>query len=881
MAKSTAKEVKFIELCEILEETRMARKHSDRYEILEGFFKMYRKIGEDIKRQDPAADVSFFPLLRLLVPQLERERPSYGLNKFALRRTLSKLLCLSKDSDNFKKLGSDEYDFAETAYSLLRKHFSKSSNLTILQINEYLDAIASKQVANNASHRDNMFLKLFQETSPEEQKWLIRVILKKMGLRIGDTKILNMYHPHASMCLNDTNSLLTVCNTLTDPNITVTDSEITLFTHFRPMLNRRCDAKELFKVVTDTKQLFVETKFDGERFQLHMENDRFKYFSRNGYDFSKKFGETYNSGLYTPLLQGVFNDNVKSIILDGEMMGWNRNTREFGSKGMNFDVKNLSDTSIHQPCFCVFDILFFNGKLISKLPLKDRVGILKDAFTEHEGIIQQSTRREAYSKEDIIRALNNSMDNKEEGIVFKDPDSTYIPNSRNGGWWKMKLEYFSGVMSDLDVIIMGGFFGKNNKIDGFIIGVSVPIDSTRKKFLSFAKVTTGLSFDEWETIRKRLDPHWIKTFGDNYENYNLNFGKMKPDVWIPPTKSCILLVRATELTKTAKVNSDFKTPYTLRFARIETIRFDKPYDDCLTLTEMEELVSSGSSVHKLYNNHLCLEDIEHEVQKIKKFKPKFVDSTVEIEEKLSDILMDYEFCVLSGSTNWEIKDVERVIKENGGTIVKTEGDNTYCILAGEKHIRLEYYKGSVDIVKLSWLQKVIDCRQMQPYSPEDMIYISPKTKHRFLRNYDKYGDSFTDKATKYSLENVFNNIKEKGDYVCPLPAEIHELHNEINVDKKFNIFEKYMVYFDKYKVINNPQSEVIYDSSLDESVLKFWGGKSSKALTPSVNLIITFSNDENRKNEILSHYCYVKAADIVSMSFLEDKIYNRNCSNEN
>ncbi|KAK9694089.1 ATP dependent DNA ligase domain [Popillia japonica] len=683
MAKSTAKEVKFIELCEILEETRMARKHSDRYEILEGFFKMYRKIGEDIKRQDPAAD-----------------------------------------------------------------------------INEYLDAIASKQVANNASHRDNMFLKLFQETSPEEQKWLIRVILKKMGLRIGDTKILNMYHPHASMCLNDTNSLLTVCNTLTDPNITVTDSEITLFTHFRPMLNRRCDAKELFK--------------------LHMENDRFKYFSRNGYDFSKKFGETYNSGLYTPLLQGVFNDNVKSIILDGEMMGWNRNTREFGSKGMNFDVKNLSDTSIHQPCFCVFDILFFNGKLISKLPLKDRVGILKDAFTEHEGIIQQSTRREAYSKEDIIRALNNSMDNKEEGIVFKDPDSTYIPNSRNGGWWKMKLEYFSGVMSDLDVIIMGGFFGKNNKIDGFIIGVSVPIDSTRKKFLSFAKVTTGLSFDEWETIRKRLDPHWIKTFGDNYENYNLNFGKMKPDVWIPPTKSCILL----------------------------------KWKNC-------------------------------------------------------------------GSTNWEIKDVERVIKENGGTIVKTEGDNTYCILAGEKHIRLEYYKGSVDIVKLSWLQKVIDCRQMQPYSPEDMIYISPKTKHRFLRNYDKYGDSFTDKATKYSLENVFNNIKEKGDYVCPLPAEIHELHNEINVDKKFNIFEKYMVYFDKYKVINNPQSEVIYDSSLDESVLKFWGGKSSKALTPSVNLIITFSNDENRKNEILSHYCYVKAADIVSMSFLEDKIYNRNCSNEN
>lgn len=102
------------------------------------------------------------------------------------------------------------------------------------------------------------------------------------------------------------------------------------------MLSKRCDAKELFKSVTDNKMFIIETKFDGERFQLHMENDRFKFFSRGGFDFSKKFGEAYNTGIYTPLLKGVFNSNVKSILLDGEMMGWNRNTKEFGSKGNLF-----------------------------------------------------------------------------------------------------------------------------------------------------------------------------------------------------------------------------------------------------------------------------------------------------------------------------------------------------------------------------------------------------------------------------------------------------------------------------------------------------------------------------------------------------------------
>lgn len=116
----------------------------------------------------------------------------------------------------------------------------------------------------------------------------------------------------------------------------VNELEITLFTPIRPMLSKRCDGKELFKSVTDAKVFIVETKFDGEGFQLHMENDRFKYFSRRGYDFTKKFGESYSTGIYTPLLKGVFNSKVKSVVLDGEMMGWNRNTNEFGSKGTKF-----------------------------------------------------------------------------------------------------------------------------------------------------------------------------------------------------------------------------------------------------------------------------------------------------------------------------------------------------------------------------------------------------------------------------------------------------------------------------------------------------------------------------------------------------------------
>lgn len=45
-----------------------------------------------------------------------------------------------------------------------------------------------------------------------------------------------------------------------------------------------------------------------------------------------------------------------------------------------------------------------------------------------------------YFRDDIIKCLDNAIDNHEEGIVVKDPSSIYKPNSRNSGWYKIKPE---------------------------------------------------------------------------------------------------------------------------------------------------------------------------------------------------------------------------------------------------------------------------------------------------------------------------------------------------------------------------------------------------------------------------------------------------------
>ena len=40
------------------------------------------------------------------------------------------------------------------------------------------------------------------------------------------------------------------------------------------------------------REFYIETKYDGERCQLHKQGDTFRFFSRNGFDFTCDYGES-------------------------------------------------------------------------------------------------------------------------------------------------------------------------------------------------------------------------------------------------------------------------------------------------------------------------------------------------------------------------------------------------------------------------------------------------------------------------------------------------------------------------------------------------------------------------------------------------------------
>lgn len=122
-----------------------------------------------------------------------------------------------------------------------------------------------------------------------------------------------------------------------------------------------------------------------------------RYFSRNSNDYSESFGLTKYRGTFTPHVANLFKDDIKTCILDGEMVGYDPNIDDFVLKGANIDIKSehLGDGDgggVH-PCFVVFDVLMVNGENFANVPLQERIQKSETLFDTEKGRMEIVERR--------------------------------------------------------------------------------------------------------------------------------------------------------------------------------------------------------------------------------------------------------------------------------------------------------------------------------------------------------------------------------------------------------------------------------------------------------------------------------------------------------
>ena len=162
-------------------------------------------------------------------------------------------------------------------------------------------------------------------------------------------------------------------------------------------------------------------------------------------------------------------------------MGWNPAKNDFVAKRENIDIKakNPSDDfSLEMNrCFVVFDLVYLNGANICHKPLSERLELLQTVFTPVPGYFIMSKHivrcggssletwlncylQQIRTADEFLVHANRAIDKREEGLVLKQPSSHYEPDGRKGeGWYKWKPEYTGQICDDVDLLVVGGYYG--------------------------------------------------------------------------------------------------------------------------------------------------------------------------------------------------------------------------------------------------------------------------------------------------------------------------------------------------------------------------------------------------------------------------------------
>ncbi|KAL1137893.1 hypothetical protein AAG570_009588 [Ranatra chinensis] len=745
-----------------------------------------------------------------MLPDLERERGAYGLKENTLAKLYVRILCLPQEGKDAQKLlnyrapmstGNVAGDFAEVLYWVLRNRCGTDSGLTVGYVNERLDTIAAKHAAHDPRGVDNEFIIMRNNMTAVEQKWLVRIVLKNMPLGLGRKHLLNLYHPDAQELHDVTSSLLDICIKLRNPTLRLHEVEVQLFQPFRPMLSERCDIQSLSFKGT----YYLETKLDGERFQLHYDHGKFKYFSRRGFDMTDNYGEDVYSGHLSRMISRQLESSVINCILDGEMMVWDVDHSCCITKGANYDVKKLRFGK-KQPCFCVFDILMLNGEVLTNKPLKDRLRILN---------------------EEVLEALNAAIERREEGVMLKDPLSIYKLNARNAGWFKIKPEYTEGAMVDLDLLILGGYYSggrRRSQVSHFLLGLKVP---NTDKFESICRVGSGYTMEELAELNDRLQLKWVKFNPSSIPDFLL-FGKERPDMWIHPQNSHVLQVKATEVIR----SNDFLCGYTLRFVRVECVRYDKAWSDVLTTGEFHE-------IRNRYAGKLTAGPISKKISRKRKSNDELVPWRK--VERISEIFKNKEICVMSGSETSSKQDLEGIIIKNGGKIVATPTSNTYCIVIGDSRhdIRVKNVINSKkhDVVLWSWLLKCQESSRLLPWKPNVIVSSTMRTQLRLSKKYDRYGDSFTKESSLETLREVLKRARDSGDARSELTlSEMKEIDLELfpGGTNPYSPLRGCIAFFDIYAALGDSSSKRHVYMTTEVLLFRFLAGIVSSEIVPGV-----------------------------------------------
>jgi DNA ligase 1 len=489
-------------------------------------------------------------------------------------------------------------DMGLVAEQLWKEAEAVSDALSVDEVFLELRAIAQTSGRGAIEQKIARLADLLGRADGVSAKYVVRILLGNLRLGIGDATVLDALakarwndvkkRKLLEGAYNKTSDLGLIGRTIFDhpddeeAERAVATLDIQVGKPIHSQLAERLPSAEA--IIAKMGTVVAQYKYDGLRAQIHKNGDQVTIFSRNLEDQSHMFPE-----LIAGTLEQV---RAESAILDAEALAYNATSEEFlpfqetTRRRRKYGIEAMAE-QLPLKAF-VFDMLSKDGVSLLDVPLQERLKILAETIEVDDTLIRTAshTVSDAHT---LTLLFGDAISKGLEGLVVKKQESRYEAGARNFNWVKLKRHSAGALNDTIDCVLLGYLYGRGKRAalgaGSLLVGL---YDPQQDQFVTVTKIGTGLSDEQWRSIRER-------TRGLEVDHRPARVSSLiEPSVWVEP--QLVLEVLADEITRSpihtaGKVGVE--PGYALRFPRLVSFReADKQPEDATTVQELIELYQS-------------------------------------------------------------------------------------------------------------------------------------------------------------------------------------------------------------------------------------------------------------------------------------------------
>jgi DNA ligase 1 len=482
-------------------------------------------------------------------------------------RTLSDAMCLATKvapetlGPRYARWG-DAGDVAFEIFSEAKPNNEPS--LTLAATESLLSRLSSTRGKNA---KIELLARVFAKATPFEAKYLVKLLVGDLRIGLREGLVEDAISRAFKQPLADVSMANMLRGDIGEAAVRARAGalraiEMRLFHPLKFMLaTPASDLADIERTMPD--DFFVEDKFDGIRGQAHVQGGRVAIYSRTLDEISIRFPE-----LHEPL-----SALPTDMILDGEIitargeeiLPFSDLQKRLGRKVVSAELQ--ASTPV---VFVAWDLLYADGKVLIDEPLQARRAKLEGLISHSERLRLSKTRRfhavaELDAEFDAARARGN------EGLMIKDPASSYKPGRRGREWLKLKK-----ALATLDVVVTTVELGhgkRRNVLSDYTFAVRR--SESDPELLNIGKAYSGLTDVEIAAMTEWFRTHTLQEFAHGRVRV------VEPSIVIEVTFDRV------------QPSKRHKSGYALRFPRIVRLRPDKSPDEIDTLETVQKLASPG------------------------------------------------------------------------------------------------------------------------------------------------------------------------------------------------------------------------------------------------------------------------------------------------